>query len=658
MKNLRFLVAGALTCALLVPAVAQAKSFTFDDYYAIVGVGSPQLSPDGRQIAVIISHTDAKADRRHHELVLVNVSDGSQRVLTHDRDEVEGQQWSPDGTQLAFIDVVQSGKDETAQVWVMPMNGGDAHPVTTAKNSVEAYAWRPDGKAIAFVSPDDPANADALKAHNALWTVGDNSFLSHAEPIPAHLWLQTIGGQPERLTEGTWSVYPDALSFSADGKYLAFSRMPDAYHDSLFKTRVAVYDFSTKAVNTAGDDRWGWSPAFAPQGDRIAYQGAAHQSVVLQQNLVTTAPGSHDTREVVPSLDRNVEFLAWTHHGDEMVVAANDHVTTPLWIVSGGKAQRVDMGDVAFGGGGSAANGAVAFTGGTPNDPEELYYLAPGATTPRRLTDVNASMAALDLGTSREITWKNDGFEEDGVLTYPVGYDKSKTYPLLLVIHGGPTFGASTIGFSPLVQVLAAHGYVVLQPNYRGSDNLGFAYAHAIIGETPPLGAGSDCIAGMQAVQREVAIDPARIGVSGWSAGGWLTSWLITHYDYFKAAVSGAAVDDVVLQYTLSEIDSYMADLFGGLTPWTPKGMDAYRKASPVTYASNVKAATLILSDDSDPRVPTPEAYEFYSALRDQGKTVKFVVARANGHHPGDPVQSMEIDRVWAEWFFTHIPAN
>jgi len=318
----------------------------------------------------------------------------------------------------------------------------------------------------------------------------------------------------------------------------------------------------------------------------------------------------------------------------------------------------VAMGDVLFAGSASTAAGAVAFIGATPEDPGELYYLAPDAQSPRRLTNLNASIASLELGSSREITWKNDGFNEDGVLTYPVGYDKTKTYPLLLVIHGGPTFGASTLAFDPLVQVLAARGYVVLQPNYRGSDNLGFAYAHAIIGDTPPLGPGEDCVAGMKAVQREVKIDPARIGVSGWSAGGWLTSWLITHYDYFKAAVTGAAVDDVVMQYTLSEIDSYMADLFGGLTPWTARGMAAYRNASPVTYAANVKAATLILSDDSDPRVPTPEAYEFYSALRDQGKTVKFVAARAYGHHPSDPVQRMAIDRIWAQWFFDHIPAN
>ena len=658
MNNLRFLVAGALTCALLAPAAAQAKSFTFDDYYSIVGVENPQLSPDGKHIAVIISRADAKADRSHRELVLVNVSDGAQRVLTHDRDDVDAPQWSPDGTQLAFVDVVQDGKDASAQVWIMPMDGGDAHPVTTAKNSVETYTWRPDGKAIAFVTPDDPSNADALKAHDQLWTVGNNSYLLHGAPIPSHLWVQSIGGKPERLTQGTWSIYPDQLSWSADGKYIAFSRMPDAYHDSLFKTRVAVYDVGSKTVSLVGDDRWSWMPAFAPSGDRLAYQGAAHQSVVLQQNLVTSTPGSNVTHEVVPALDRNVEYLAWLHHDDDLVVAANDAVTTPLWIVSDGKAHRVAMGDVLFGGSASTAAGAIAFTGATPQDPSELYYLAPGAVSPRRLTDFNASIASLELGSSREITWKNDGFDEDGVLTYPVGYDKSKTYPLLLVIHGGPTFGASTLAFDSLVQVLAAHGYVVLQPNYRGSDNLGFAYAHAIVGEAPPLGAGSDCIAGMKAVQRELKIDPARIGTSGWSAGGWLTSWLLTHYDYFKAAVTGAAVDDAVMQYTLSEIDSYMADLFGGLTPWTPRGMEAYRKASPVTYAANVKAATLILSDDNDPRVPTPEAYEFYSALRDQGKTVEFVAARAYGHHPSDPVQRMAIDRVWAEWFFRYIPTQ
>ena len=154
MNNLRYLVAGALTCALLAPAAAQARSFTFDDYGAIVGVSDAQISPDGKHVIIVVGHTDEKKDRVLRELVLIDTATGVQRVLTHDRDHVGDPRWSPRGDQLAFIDVAGTGDDANAQVWVMPMGGGDAQPVTTAKNGVDAYAWRPDGKALAYVSSD------------------------------------------------------------------------------------------------------------------------------------------------------------------------------------------------------------------------------------------------------------------------------------------------------------------------------------------------------------------------------------------------------------------------------------------------------------------------------------------------------------------------
>ncbi len=264
-------------------------------------------------------------------------------------------------------------------------------------------------------------------------------------------------------------------------------------------------------------------------------------------------------------------------------------------------------------------------------------------------------MAALDLASSREFVWHNAGFVEDGVLTYPTDYQRQRKYPLALVIHGGPTFEASTTSFNPLVQVLAAHGMFVLQPNYRGSDNMGFAYARAVYGENPSFGAGADCVAAVKALEATGTIDASRIGTSGWSAGGWMTSWLIARYDMWKAAVSGAAIDDAVLQYALSEISSYMPILFDGLTPWTPRGWNAYRRNSPITYARNVKAATLILSDVGDARAPSPQAFEFFKALRDLGKTVEFVAIPVNGHHPSDPVRRQAVDRVWSNWLIKYL---
>ena len=217
-------------------------------------------------------------------------------------------------------------------------------------------------------------------------------------------------------------------------------------------------------------------------------------------------------------------------------MSADDRVIHGLWRVSNdGRSKRFDLGELNFEGGSVAADGAIAFIGNSAKRPSELYYLGPSASTPKPLTSYNDSIANLDLAPSRELTWHNDGFDEDGVLTYPIGYESGKKYPLVLVIHGGPTIGASIMSFSPLVQVLAAHGFFVLQPNYRASDNLGYAYADAIVGENPSFGAGSDCYAAARAAIATGMIDPSRVGASGWSAGGWMTSWLLTHYDLFKA---------------------------------------------------------------------------------------------------------------------------
>jgi dipeptidyl aminopeptidase/acylaminoacyl peptidase len=655
MNNLRYLVAGALTCALLAPAAAQARSFTFDDYDTIVGVSDAQISPDGKHVVIVVGHTDEKKDRVLRELVLIDTATGEQRILTHDRDHVGDPRWSPRGDQPAFIDVAGTGDDANAQVWVMPMSGGDAQAVTTAKNGVDAYAWRPDGKALAYISSDTPANEAQVKQHDDLFIVDDDAFATRAAPVPEQLWTQTIGGAAERLTEGSASVYPDQLSWSSDGSYIAFTRQAFAGYDGIFHSHAAVIEVATKHI-TELDTRWSWLTAFSPRGDRIAYSASRNGAPALFNDLAIASVGGERRKNAAPALDRDVDFITWLPGGDGLLVSADDRVAHGLWRVSNdGHAKRVDLGELNFEGGSVAADGAIAFIGGSAKRPSELYYLGPGASTSKPLTSYNDAIANLDLAPSRELTWHNDGFDEDGVLTYPIGYESGKKYPLVLVIHGGPTIGASIMSFSPLVQVLAARGFFVLQPNYRASDNLGYAYADAIVGENPSFGAGSDCYAAARAAIATGMIDPSRVGASGWSAGGWMTSWLLTHYDLFKASVTGAAVDDTVMQATLSQLNTLMPTLFGGLTPWSTRGMEAYRRNSPVTYAQDAKGATLIMSDTTDQRVPTPQAYEFYAALRGYGKDVEFIAIPASGHHPSDPVRNKAIDRAWVDWFVKHL---
>jgi dipeptidyl aminopeptidase/acylaminoacyl peptidase len=299
----------------------------------------------------------------------------------------------------------------------------------------------------------------------------------------------------------------------------------------------------------------------------------------------------------------------------------------------------------------------MAVAGNEAGRPSELYYKETPDSPPQRLTDFNAHIAALELGKQEPIGWRGpDNFDMDGIVTYPPGYQPGKAYPLVLSIHGGPR-GASMIGFRTLPQWLAAHGWVVFEPNYRGSSNLGNAFQAAIWNDAG-AGPGRDVMSGVDLLIKKGIADPAKMAVSGWSYGGYMTAWLLGNYpDRWRAGVAGAAVTDHVDQYAFSDIHSSVATYYGG-SPFTdPKRLQAYRDQAPITYTSKIKAPTLILSDTGDQRVPITESYLLYHVLRDNGVKTKFIAYPVSGHSPADPIHQRDINRRWAEWIKEHLEA-
>ncbi len=234
----------------------------------------------------------------------------------------------------------------------------------------------------------------------------------------------------------------------------------------------------------------------------------------------------------------------------------------------------------------------------------------------------------------------------------PGGIAHGKRYPLMVLIHGGPT-ATSLEAFSSLAQLMAAHGWLVFQPNYRGSDNLGHRFAMATVPHITSA-PGRDVLDGVDAVQKLGIVDPTRIGVSGWSEGGLLTSWLITQDHRWRAAMSGAAVNDWTGYADMTDAQDF-APSFIGPSPWTSEKMRAlYAAESPLTFAANVKTPTLILTDAGDQRVPTPLSYEFYHAVRATGTPVEMIVFPVNGHNPSDPLHREERTHIWIDWFAKH----
>ncbi len=655
-RTLILLLSGFLGAA--ATSAAAQHVLTFEDLRRVVTVSQPRISPSGSQIVYVRSKVDWKADRNRSELVLVNVDGTGARTLTQGRTGVTNPQWSPDGTRLAFLASPEAGKP--AQLYVMPMNGGDSLQITTNKAGVQNYAWRPGGAALAYVSDDDPANQKALDKHLDAVVITDNDYLTTEAAQPAHLWLAgASGGSASRLTSGTWSVVKgSAPVWAPDGSKIYYQRQPDPLFAHFVSQTTYAYDVAAKS---SADMGFGVDsdPKISPDGQEIAITLPRHGSLYLQTDLVVRSLSSGKTVFDSLGIDRNVHWFAWSQ--GNLVVATTDGVQNVAWWLprSGTSATKLPLdGSVGFGPDATVAkDGSIAFVGLHRDRPAEIYY-SPEALHAgvRQITNENAWIGEFAIARSEAFNWQTDlGTKAVGVLTYPVHYVAGRKYPLVLDIHGGPistsTWDMTGLEGLSLVQILAAHDYFVFRPNYRGSDNQGDAFLQAIIGDVTS-GPGRDNLAAVAALRGTGMIDENRIGVSGWSGGGLQTSWLIGHANFWRAAVMGAAVTDWYQEAMLSDInESFPQALFNGVSPFSRAGRAAYAAESPITFATNVKTPTLILSDTRDQRVPVSQAYTFYHALRDRGATVKFTAFPRYGHFATDPVGREITLRAWAGWF-------
>lgn len=646
-------------------AAAPARTISLDDFPA-VGVSDAQIAPNASAIAYIVAKPDMKNDRYDRSLMLYDVASHRERALTFDRQGLGSPAWSPQGDKIAFLAQRGSGSEAREQIFVLDMSGGDARAITSAKNGVEQFAWRPDGNAIAYVTPDDPKNERDAKGHLDAFVVGDQAYTDREAPSPRHIWIVGADGSgSKRLTAGSWSLPSSEppsspaspISWSPDGRSITFTKMPNAYDADSDAAVAAIVDVATGTVRqlTAHGRLEGFSE-FSPDGAHLAYW-YPYKGDPAGQNDIFVAPsnGGDGTDVTAGEIDTNVQRAMWMPDSKSLLISGHKGTDAALWIKPlDGRARRIELGGVQptqpyWLDASIAAGGAIAFTGSEAQHPAELYMLPPGGGKPERLTHYNDSIAALRLGRVESIEWTgSNGFAEDGVLTYPPDYDAAKEYPLVLNIHGGPN-SASLTSFNIFSQILAARGSIVFSPNYRGSDNLGEAYWHAIVDDSG-AGPARDVIAGIGAVRKHVKIDAGRIGVSGWSYGGYMTTWLIGHYHVWKAAVAGAPVTNLIDEYSLADNGVGWRYSIGG-SPFTGKFGEHYREQSPLTYAWDVTTPTLLLHDTRDARVPITQSYEFFRALRDRGTPVKFYAYPVAGHFPADPVRARDVYRKWADWF-------
>ena len=653
----------------LIAATATARTIEIDDLMRLVTVSDPQISPDGKWIACVVSRPNVAEDRFDAEIVLVDVASRRQRTLTYDRKHVNSPRWSPAGDRLAFLADVSSGKDKepATQLYVMPMNGGDAMKVTDAKTGIQHFAWRPDGNVFAFVAFDDvPERKDRAKYEDA-FEVGNLDYLAKEAPMPSHVWtINADGTDAKRLTSGGWSLptyeppgpVPSPLSWSPDGKSLLITKEETPVYGDSDRAAIQIVDVTTGATRALTKHaKFEATAVFSPDGSRVSYWYPRDGDINNVNEIYVVPASGGESVDATRAIDRSLFRQLWMPDSKSLLVSGHDATSTAIWLQPlGGAPRKLDIGDINPSWSywvdmNVGRDGAIAFTGSGPRSGRELYYMSSVDAKPRKLTSFNDWVNGMTLGNVERVTWRNDNFDEDGVVTYPPDFQPSRKYPLVLFIHGGPQ-SASVRLFSVPAQAMAARGWLIFSPNYRGSDNLGNTYERAIFNDAG-AGPGRDVMAGIAALEKRGIVDHNRMAVSGWSYGGYMTSWLIGHYNVWKAAVSGAAVNNLVHEYALSDNNITSGYSMGG-SPYDAKYAKAYVEQSPITYASQIKTPTLIITDTGDTRVPATQSFEMYHALKDNGVEVKFIAYPVGGHFPGDPVRSADVYRRWAEWIATH----
>jgi len=659
-------LAGSL-CFALISVSAMAARFTADDVVKLTRVSDPQISPDGKSIVIVVAHPNFKTDKYESEVVLVDIANHGQRVLTHDRTVRGYPRWSPTGDRLAYI---ADDSDHKGQVFVLPMAGGDSMQLTHSAGAVTQFAWKPDGAAVAFAAVDETPKREGEARFLDAFEVGNNDSLVAGPSPSTHIWLIAAGGgEARRLTSGTWSLpvsFPPGspaspINWSPDGKQIAFVKVVsplsgDSEHTQMELLDVASGEFHPLTARTLLESY----PLISPDGANVAYwyplDGKPWNDNEIR--VVPLARGSAGDRSETAGIDRNMERALWTSNSQALLVGANDRTTVGLWLKPlDGPARRIALGKV------TPANAfwvdinlgpknQLALTGSTPERAAELYYMATLDSAPVRLTDFNASLDALERGKSEMVTWSSDGTELDGVLTYPPGFTPTRKYPLVLYVHGGPQ-AASKETFNATAQYMAAQGWVVFEPNYRGSDNLGNKFMAAIYRDAGE-GPGRDVMTGVAMLEKRGFVDSSRMAVSGWSYGGYMTTWLLGHYNVWKAAVAGASVTDWIDMYAISDGNVTIADQVGG-SPHTGDNITSYRNQSPISFAENIHAPTLILHDTGDTRVPIANSYELFRVLKDNGVTTQFFAYPISGHSPNDPIRARDVRKRWVEWIAKYV---
>jgi dipeptidyl aminopeptidase/acylaminoacyl peptidase len=651
--RLRVVAAGIGVVLAAGSASSQAPSApSIDDVINLKRVASPAISPNGQQVAFTIRETNWDENAYETEVWIGDAATGQSRQITNARKSSSQPAFSPDGAWLAFI----SDRDGKRQIYRIALRGGEAERLSNTEDGVNNFSWSPDSKTIAFTTIDPMS--EAMKEREKRW--GDVKIEDQDQRY-THLHVLDVAARTARqVTKGNFVV--GSFDWSPDGRHIAYDHRSTSDPADGGTADISVVlpatGQSQVVVAQEGPDT---SPRWSPDGTQLAFVTAMGKPFFFFQNSViaTIAPGSANVKSLSEAFDEDPNMVAWTKAGIHF--AASQQTWAYLFTLNPESRQvtKHAVRDAWIGGGFSLTpdGNSVAFTASGPTEFPDVYVAPLATMAAKKLSDLGAQIASWPKHTREVVRWKSqDGADIDGVLHKPADFQAGRRYPLLIVIHGGPTGVSRPIPYGSAtaypIDTFLAKGALVLEPNYRGSAGYGEKFRSLNV-RNLGIGDAWDVLSGIDALVQQGLADRDRVGSMGWSQGGYISAFLTTkHSDRFKAISVGAGISDWMTYYVNTDIHPFTRQYLKA-TPWDdPK---IYADTSPMTYIKQARTPTLIQHGDQDARVPIPNAFQLYQGLRDQNVPVQLSIFKGFGHGLNKPKANRAAMQQNLEWFTRYI---
>ncbi len=646
----------------LLASAQERRNIQVDDLFEMRTVGAPAVSPDGEWVAYSVTRSSLAEERSYTRLYMAPVAGGDPLQLTRDRRSLGSPAWSPDGRYISFT---WAGEGGASQVWALDRRGGEAFPLTDVKQGVRGYRWSPDGARLLLAISDAEEESDSTSAASRdPWVIDRIQFKRDGTGYltgsrMTHLYIYDIeSGELRQLTKGRWN---ESLGvWSPDGTRIAF--VSNRTDDPDLNSNTDIWIVSAKldeptdspARVTANPGADG-SPAWSPDGKWIAHTTSIRPDLIwyATTHLAVTPADGGDARLLTADLDRRARSPRFSDDGEWIWFGLEDSGENQIARIrlDGSTLERPVAGGLSASGfdwSGGAFAARISFL----DRPGEIYSVSLGEGDDGRLHRItghnDAFLAAVKLGETREFRFPSDeGVEVEGFVTFPPDREEGRRYPTLLRIHGGPVSQYSH-AFQFESQLFAAHGYVVVRTNPRGSSGYGQDFSAAIWADWGNLDF-KDVMAGIDHAIEQGWSDPNRLGVGGWSYGGILTNYVITRTDRFQAAVTGASEVLYIANYGHDHYQrQWEAEL--GL-PWEADNRDNWERISPFNNVHRVSTPTLVMGGEDDWNVPIQNSEQLYQALRRRGVPTQLVVYPGQSHSIRAPSYQKDRYARYLSWY-------